>query len=366
MFQKVVLSNLQINGFRNHTEKYLEFGSGINLIYGANGTGKTNILDAIHYLCLTKSFLSFSDSLNIHYDMDFFSIKGFFLLKEQNLEILCALEKDKKKVFKKNKKEYQTLSEHIGLIPCVVISPSDYSVIYEGSENRRKFIDNIISQQNKDYLNALITYNRLVKQRNAALKTYFSKPAQADELIDIIDYQIAKEGEQIFKIRLNFIEQFEEIAKSIYNEISGKSETLNIIYANTFTQENFLSELKSNLSKDIQKGYTGIGIHKDDIKINLNHKSLKNHASQGQTKSALISLKLANYIFLRNELNKTPLLLIDDFKDRLDESRTSNLINFLKKNIDGQIIITDTNSNHFEKLTSKSSESGSDRIIQMV
>lgn len=315
--------------------------------------GKTNILDAIYYLANCKSFFNAVDSQNILHEKDFFVIQGNFIEKETTNKIYCGVKKGKKKVFKKDKKEYNKLSEHIGFINTVLISPMDINLIYDGSEVRRKYIDYIISQFNSTYLKDLISYNKVLAQRNSLLKHFKESRTFNKQSLEVWDDQLILYGEKIFDIRKSFITDFAPIFETIYQSIAKNKETPSLSHKSQLNQSSFTELLNQHLEKDRYSGYSSSGIHKDDYVFELNNQPLKKYGSQGQQKTFLISLKLAHYKFIKQKSKKTPILLLDDIYDKLDYDRISELMKAISKGEYGQVLITDTDSkrllNFFKK-----------------
>lgn len=348
------LSKLSLLNFKNYESIEINFCKKINYLTGLNGSGKTNLLDAIHYLALTKSFFNNIDNENIRHNCDLAIIQGIFFINEIQEEIFCCIQKNKKKIFKRNKNEYQKLSDHIGFIPLVFISPTDYELITDSGELKRKFINNIISQYNKDYLENLINYNKIVLQRNKVLKEINTGSFSTDTL-DIYDIQLNIYGQKIVKYRQDFFYQFVPIFIKYYEKISNKNENVNILYESNTNDNELYELLKNNFEKDIKLGYTTIGPHKDTIRFILNNYDIRKVGSQGQQKTFIIALKIAQYEFLKEKRGVSPIILLDDIFDRLDEKRINHLISLLLDNHFGQIFITHTDENFFKSkfLTTK-------------
>jgi len=349
--QDLYLEKISLLYFKNYFSTEVNFSNQVNIIFGNNGEGKTNMLDAIHYLCLTKSFLNFSDTQNIHTESNSFLIKGVFSKNNITNEIACSVEKEQKKIIRKDKKNYEKFAEHIGQFPLVVISPLDFFLINEGSDYRRKFIDGMLSQLYSNYLENLVQYNKILAQRNSLLKTKQNLKT-IEGLLDVYDFQLGQMGDKIVQERLKFFEEFINLCNQIYLVLSGNKEVISLEYQNSFNSNQLESELVQTRNKDLQIGYTGVGPHKDDLKFLLNNMPIKKFASQGQQKSFLISLKLAQYSIFKNHLNIKPILLLDDFHDKLDANRVGRLIDLLNPKDFGQIFITDTDEkkliHHFE------------------
>ena len=336
------LKDISLVNFKNYTQAELEFSPKINCFVGDNGVGKTNLLDAFYYLSFCKSHFNPIDSQNITHGEKFFVIQGRYNRDGQEEKIYCGLKKDSKKQFKRNKKEYQRLADHIGLIPLVMKSPSDTNFIYHGSEERRKFMDSVISQFDKEYLNDLIKYNRILQQRNKLLKTSFNS-SFSPENIDVYDEQLNHYGSKIYIKRADFTQKIMPIFKNYYSKVSQDNENVELVYKSQLSSESLLRLLKSSIHKDKVLQYTTTGIHKDDITMLMNGQVLKKFGSQGQQKTYLIALKLAQFDYIKNEVGFKPILLLDDIFDKLDRKRVHQIIKLVKDNHFGQIFITDTN-----------------------
>ena len=317
----------------------------MNCFLGKNGMGKTNLLDGIYYLSNCKSFFNSVDSQNIKHEEDFFVIQGEFNSSKAKENIYCGVKKGKKKVFKKGKKEYEKLSEHIGLINTVLISPMDINLIYEGSETRRKFIDLIISQYDKKYLTTLIQYNKVLSHRNAYLKN-IQQGGSFDALsLQIWDEQLIESGNKIYKKRNEFITEFKKMFIGIYKSISGANEECTLSYKSQLTDHKFDELLSESLQKEKYIGHTTKGTHKDDFVFEIEEKPLKKFGSQGQQKTFLIALKLAQFKHIESKTKSKPILLLDDIYDKLDEERIEHLMSQICEGTYGQVFITDTNKN---------------------
>ncbi|MGQ1889704.1 DNA replication/repair protein RecF [Thermophagus sp. OGC60D27] len=342
------LKHLNILNYKNISQADPEFCEGINCFVGANGAGKTNLLDTIYYLSFCKSFFNSIDSQNINHEEDFFVIQGTFERNEHEEQIYVALKRNKKKQFKRNKKEYNKLSEHIGLLPLVMISPSDERLITEGSDQRRKYVDSVVSQYNKLYLEQLIRYNRALMQRNALLKKHDQLNPGLIAQLDVWDEQLATLGEDIYRHRSQFIEQLVPVFRELYSHISGGNETVDITYVSHYQGGDIMEMLRNNRSRDLILGYTTHGIHKDDLSLMLSGRPVKKEGSQGQKKSFLIALKLAQYEFLSKHNGFAPILLLDDVFDKLDLERGNRLIQLVGEERFRQIFITDTQKERLE------------------
>lgn len=337
------LEHLELINFKNIASLSLGFSKRVNCFLGDNGEGKTNILDAIHYLSFCKSYFNAIDSQNIRHNDSFFVIQGKYQKENQEIEIYCGLKKGEKKIFKRNKKEYQRLSDHIGIFPLVMISPSDSDLINVGSDIRRKFIDTIISQYDKIYLDKLIQYNKGLMQRNALLKQFADLGNYSYDQLEIWDMQLVEWGTYIYQSRKDFIEKMIPLFNEYYKFISDSKETVSIAYISDQNERNLQESLTLALKNDRAARYTTVGIHKDDIEFLINNFPVKKFGSQGQQKSFLISLKLAQYYFMSNVTGMNPILLLDDIFDKLDDGRIGKLMEKVTAPDFGQVFVTDTN-----------------------
>lgn len=340
----MILSKISLINFKNYDQAELEVSPFVNCFLGKNGMGKTNLLDGIYYLSTCKSFFNSVDTQNIKNEEDFFVIQGEFDSNDSRESIYCGVKRGKKKIFKKGKKEYEKLSDHIGLINTVLISPMDTNLIYEGSETRRKFIDLIISQYDKAYLQDLIHYNKVLAHRNAYLKS-LQQGAKFDALsLQIWDDQLVVLGNKIYSQRREFIQEFQNEFNDIYKTLSGGNEHSQLTYKSQLEENEFAELLAESLHKEKYIGYTTKGIHKDDFVFEIQDKPLKKFGSQGQQKTFLIALKLAQFKHIESKTNSKPILLLDDIYDKLDEERIAHLMNQICEGTYGQVFITDTNT----------------------
>ena len=347
------LNSLSLVNYRNFEDLQLEFSSKINCFIGKNGVGKTNILDSIYYLSFCKSWLNPIDSQNINYNQEFFLIKGNYAFEEKNEDISCGLKRGKKKSFKRNNKEYSKLSDHIGLVPLVSVSPYDTNLILGGSEDRRKFIDIVISQFDKDYLQNLLKYNRVLSQRNHLLKQFAQNHSYDRDSLEVWDDQLVSYGMIVYKKRVEFIEQLTPIFQSYYQFISSEKETVQLNYRSQISDAKFSELIKQSIEKDRIMQYTSVGIHRDDLIFQLSDYPLKKNASQGQQKTYLIALKLAQFDYIKNINDIKPILLFDDIFDKLDASRVEQIIKLVADDHFGQIFITDTNKERLDRILNK-------------
>jgi DNA replication and repair protein RecF len=346
------LQKLSVINFKNYSEAELSFSDSVNAFTGNNGAGKTNILDAIHYLSLCKSFFNPIDSQQIKQDEDLFMIQGTFQKDEKEEVIYCGLKRNQKKKFKRNKKEYQRLADHIGIFPLVMISPNDISLIIEGSEERRKFIDNVISQTDGQYLDELISYNKSLMNRNALLRQIAISGKYDPSLMEIYDEQLINSGNKIFEKRKSFMIEFREIFNKHYQYLSEDAEQVELVYDSPLLTSSFSDILRKNIERDRILERTSSGIHKDELSFTIHGMVLKKFGSQGQQKSFLIALKLAQYTFLHKLKGFEPLLLLDDIFDKLDDARTTKLMKMVSDKDFGQIFITDTSRKRIEAIFS--------------
>ena len=321
----------------------MQFTERIVGISGRNGIGKTNLLDAIHYLCFTKSYFTRLDGNNILQGHDGFRLEGEFEIWDKQEKAVCILRETGKKEFSIDDQLYEKFSQHIGHYPCVIIAPDDIQIITNGSDTRRRFIDTLLSQLNADYLQQLIIYNKVLQQRNSLLRS-FSETGNKDlSLLAVLDEQLITPGEKIFEKRKEFLVSFLPLAKQVYNEIAKQFENINLFYNSELLQASFTELFKANQTKDMMAMRTTSGIHRDDLEFNLNEQPFKNIASQGQRKSLLFALKLAEMEVLKKEKGFAPLLLLDDVFEKLDEDRITNLLQRVCVENEGQVFITDTN-----------------------
>jgi len=344
------LQDLSLINFKNYSEVELNFSSKINCFIGQNGVGKTNLLDAIYYLSMCKSYLNPIDSQNIKYEEDFFVIQGKYLYKEANESIYCGIKRNKKKQFKRNKKEYQKLADHIGLLPIVMISPMDNNLILDGSDERRKFMDGVISQYDKEYLDSLIRYNRALVQRNKLLKDFYQTRSFDEDTLDIWDEQLIVLGEKIHSVRVKFVEELIPIFQEYYTKISGNKEQVQLVYDSQLFEGEYRDLIKNAIGKDRVVQHTSVGIHKDDLILTLEKYPIKKAGSQGQQKTFLVSLKLAQFDFIKQISGIKPILLLDDIFDKFDRQRVKQIIELVSENHFGQIFITDTSQDRLEEI----------------
>lgn len=339
------LNSLSILNYKNIREAELVFSPKINCFIGNNGMGKTNILDAIYFLSFCKSHSNSIDSQNIMHNAEFCLLQGKYTLGDSTEYIYCGMKPRQKKQFKRNKKEYERLSDHIGLLPLVLVSPDDSVLISEGSDERRKFVDGVISQYNKSYLNQLLQYNNALKQRNALLK---SETKFDESILDIWEEQMALYGTYIYEQRKHFINEFVPIFQNFYTFISGGNEKISLTYHSQHEAHDIKSRIIATRGRDFILGYSTQGIHKDELEMLLDGYPIKRVGSQGQNKTYLISLKLAQFDFLKRTHNLSPILLLDDIFDKFDSTRVKRIVELVSSDTFGQIFITDTNREHLD------------------
>ena len=335
------ISLLQFKNYLNHT---FEFNQRIIGISGKNGIGKTNLLDAIYYLCFTKGYFSKSDLQNVQHGRIGFRIAGGFELGGEEIQSICILRETGKKEFHWNGQAYEKFSDHIGKYPAVFIAPDDVHIITAGSEERRRFLDALLSQLENDYLLKLIEYNRVLQQRNSLLKSFAEKKSVDQQLLDVLNAQLVKPGEYIFNCRRAYLKELIPLISEFYKQISGEEYEIGIEYDSQLLEQDFRQLLESSQEKDLILQRTNVGIHKDDLVISLNGNPFKTLASQGQRKSLLFALKLAEFTSLKTHKGFSPLLLLDDVFEKLDENRMQNLMDFVCCQNDGQIFLTDTHA----------------------
>jgi DNA replication and repair protein RecF len=344
------LQSLSLVNFKNIVEAEISFSPRINCFVGNNGVGKTNLLDAIHYLCLCKSYFNPVDTQNIRHNQEFAMIQGSFSVNGKDEEILCSIHHNRNKIFKRNKKEYERLAHHIGLFPAVMITPEDATLIIEGSEERRKFLNSVISQYDKGYLDDMIHYNKLLSQRNRLLKDFITARRFDEDMLAVYDEQMLPVAERIFRQRAAFTEKMIPIFRHYYHDIAPDNEEVDLFYQSQLSGQDFQLLLKNSREKDRIMQYTTQGVHKDDLILRLNEYPLKKTGSQGQQKTFLVTLKLAQFDFIK-EMNKArPILLLDDVFDKFDESRVRQIIRLVSDEHFGQIFITHTDEGKMQSI----------------
>jgi DNA replication and repair protein RecF len=343
------LQHLSLIQYKNNEQSQLNFSDRINIFVGDNGAGKTNILDAIYYLSFCKSPFRVNDSQNILHDKSFFTITGEYLTSENSLEkVLVNYENGGKKHFKRNDKEYERLADHIGEFPLVIISPADSILINGSSEERRKYIDSVISQFDKAYLQTLLHYNKIIQQRNALLKTLHDQPQVDKTIIEALNSKLNQYGTIIFEKRKAFLEDFIPLIQVYYQFISNEKEIANVSYRSQLHTNPLSKLLVEHFNKELILKYTTVGIHRDDIEFEINGFPIRSYGSQGQQKSFLIALKIAQFEYTYKMKKYKPLLLLDDIFDKLDYHRVKQLMKLVSRNEFGQIFISDTNQERIE------------------
>ncbi len=343
------LKNISLVQFKNYQNWSVQFSERIVGISGRNGIGKTNLLDAIHYLCFTKSYFTRVDGNNIMKGNNGFRLEGEFEICDKHEKAICILRETGKKEFSINDQFYEKFSQHIGHYLCVVIAPDDIQIITNSSEERRRFIDTLLSQLDAGYLQQLISYNKILQQRNFLLRSFSETGNKDFSLLAVLDEQLSKPGEKIFEKRKEFLVSFLPLAKKLYSEIANQFENITLFYNSELLHASFHELLKTNQTKDILSMRTTSGIHRDDLEFNLNEQAFKNIASQGQRKSLLFALKLSEMEVLKKEKGVAPILLLDDVFEKLDEQRIANLLRNVCIENNGQVFITDTNSERLKQ-----------------
>ncbi len=346
----MVLNTLSVLNYKNFESQTFSFDTKINCFVGSNGVGKTNVLDAIYHLAFGKSYFNPISSQNIKHDEEFFVVDGMFEKDERVEKIIVSLKKGQKKIIKRNGKAYDKFSDHIGFIPLVIISPADRDLIIEGSETRRKFIDSVISQSDKSYLNNLINYNKILSQRNALLKYFALNNTFNAQTLQVYNEQLNSYGNEIFKSRASFLETFIPIFKMRYHAISNHQEEVNLSYKSDLFDDTLGALLQKNINKDKALQYTSVGVHKDDLNFEISEFPIKKFGSQGQQKSFLVALKLAQFDFIKQRSGVSPILLLDDIFDKLDEHRVAQIIELVDNKDFGQLFISDTHAERTEHI----------------
>lgn len=351
--EPMILENISIMNYKNIKGVNLDLSPKINCLIGHNGVGKTNFLDAIYYLSFCRSANNPIDSQIIMHDENFFMLEGNYRTEQGDIEnIYCGMKRGTKKHFKRNKKEYKRLSQHIGLVPLIYVSPSDSSLIEGGSEERRRLMDVVISQYDHSYIELLSNYNKALQQRNALLKM---EEEPDSSLLDIWEQEMARNGELLFQKRLAFVDELVPVFQQIYQQISGQREIVSLRYISHCQRGPLLDVIQRDRFKDRAVGYSLHGVHRDDLEMLIGDFLMKREGSQGQNKTFVLALKLAQFDFLRRTSSTTtPLLLLDDIFDKLDAQRVESIVQLVSGDNFGQIFITDTNRDHLDKILSKS------------
>lgn len=342
------INRISLLNYRNLREVNVDLSPKINCLIGSNGMGKTNLLDAVYYLSFCKSTVTVADNSNIMHDEPFFMLQGFYVSDSGiEEEVSCGLKRGEKKLFKRNGKAYERLSDHIGSIPLVMISPADNELIAGGSEERRRFMDVVISQYDKEYLSALIRYNRALQQRNVMLRAEYMPDG---EMFSLIEDMMVVEAVRINRGRKQFVEELVPIFSHFHSTITGDSEQVSLRYRSHMNDEGLGALLAASRVDDRHLGYTSKGVHRDELVMQLGGYPIKKEGSQGQNKSFLVSLKLAQFDYLNRKGGETPLLLLDDIFDKLDSSRVEQIVSLVSGEEFGQIFITDVNREHIDSI----------------
>ena len=336
------LQNISLLQFRNYQQQTFPFNERVVGMCGANGSGKTNLLDAIYYLSFSRSYFARPDAQNILHGASGFRLQGAYVLGSEEIDLVFILRENNKKELLLNNEAYKRFSDHIGKLPCVMIAPDDVELITGSSELRRKFIDTLLSQIDPSYLQSLIAYNRILQQRNSFLKQAAEGGQVNPSLLEVLDQQLTEAGDPIFHKRKKFLTDFLPLCGSIYHRIAGKDDGLSIQYSSQLQHGSFEQLLKTNLQKDLALQRTNTGIHKDDLVFYMDQALFKQEASQGQRKSLLFALKLAEWQTLKEHKGFTPILLLDDVFEKLDADRMYQLLHWVCTESDGQVFITDT------------------------
>ena len=332
-------------------EVNVSFSPKVNCLIGSNGMGKTNLLDAVYYLSFCKSSVTVNDSQNIFHEEPFFMIQGNYITDSGiSEEISCGLKRGEKKQFKRNKKSYDRLSDHIGSVPLVMVSPADNVLIAGGSEERRRFVDMVISQYDSEYLNALIRYNRVLQQRNVMLRADVMPDA---EMFSLIEEMMVAEAVRIHQGRKQFVEELVPVFSRFHSIITGGNEEVALLYRSHLNENDLRELLAASRADDRSLGYTSKGVHRDELVMKLGGYPIRKEGSQGQNKSFLVALKLAQYDFLYRKGGETPILLLDDIFDKLDSNRVEQIVNLVSGDGFGQIFITDVNREHTDSILEK-------------
>lgn len=345
------LKHIHITNFKSYEEAEFSFDENVNGIVGRNGSGKTNLLDAIYYLSFCKSYFSAQDVFSVRFDTDFFAIHGEFYNREtrNSTQVSCTY-KNGHKSMRANKKEYSRLSAHIGLFPVVMVSPYDSEIIHGGSELRRKFFDTIISQFDAEYLQQLISYRKLLMQRNALLKQMFENRRMDASICQIIDEQMIPLGNFIFTRRQDFIQNISPIFQKHYQQLSDGREEVEIQYQSGLLESTYEAGLQGASVADARSGFSNFGVHKDDFLFLINGQPVKRYGSQGQQKSFSLALRLAQFDYSYERKKIKPILLLDDIFDKLDKARISELLNMVGQDHFGQVFISDTDEHRVKQI----------------
>lgn len=349
----MILKSLSLIHYKNFDSKSFELDAKINCFVGDNGVGKTNVLDAVYHLSFGKSYFNPITSQNINHEADFFVIEGVYNKNDREEKVIVSAKRGQKKLIKRNGKAYERLAEHIGFLPLVIISPADRDLIIEGSSTRRKFMDGVIAQSDNVYLSDLISYSKILAQRNALLKYFAANRTYDPDTLGIYNEQMTALGTRIFTKRSTFIEEFKPIFQERYTAISGGREKVQLKYKSQLRDAPLAQLFAEALQKDRMLQYSTVGTHKDDLSLKIEGHHVKKFGSQGQQKSFLIALKLAQFDFIKKQSGTTPLLLLDDIFDKLDEKRVEQIINLVNDANFGQLLLTDTHRERTEAIVKK-------------
>lgn len=344
------LEKLSLTNFKNYDDGSFLFGRQVNVIVGRNGSGKTNLLDAIYFLSLSKSAFQNQDALSIAFDADYFIIDGIFLKDERATQITISLQRGQRKHLLTDKKPYERFSDHIGRFPVVLMAPNDTDLVREHSEDRRHFFDGVLSQLDADYLRDYLLYNQILKQRNSLLKLFAERNTLDEELLETYNEPLLTLADRIYLRRKQFVSEFLPVFQRHYDYLSDARETVDIVYESEVSSDEFGKDFRRSRSRDIQLQRTTMGIHKDDYILEINNMALKKFGSQGQQKTFVVALKLAQFEQLTVEKDVKPILLLDDIFDKLDDRRISKLIQLMDEGVFGQLFITDARPERTEQL----------------
>ncbi|MCQ2287469.1 MAG: DNA replication and repair protein RecF [Muribaculaceae bacterium] len=345
----MILNSISILNYKNIAEARLDFSPNVNCLIGDNGMGKTNVLDAIYYLSFCKSYMNQGDATVIKHDEQYMMLQGAYTRRDVDEDISLSLQRGKRKVVRRGGKEYQRLSQHIGLLPLVMVSPMDWDLIRGSGEERRRFMDQIISQGNKEYLDALIRYGKAVEQRNSMIKQGFSDAL----LYETVEAVMCEAAAVVHAARAAWVEQFTPIFMHYYSAVAGDGEQVRLVYESVLNAASMQDVLAANRGRDMAVGYTSRGIHRDDLELLLGDHSMRRTGSQGQCKTYTIALRMAQYDFLRAASPTTPVLLLDDIFDKLDAHRVERIVDIVSSDRFGQIFITDTNRTHLDEIMAR-------------
>lgn len=344
------LKKIYLHNFRNYDEFSAEFSSQVNCIVGNNGSGKTNLLDAVYFLALTKSSVQSQDALSINHNEDYMMLEGLFCKENTTEQITCSMQRGQRKALLHDKKPYERINDHIGKYPVVLISPDDTDLIRDASDTRRRLFDGIIAQVNNQYLGLYQHYNRLLDQRNSLLKQFAEQKYMDNDLLDIYSDPLVELATKIYEERRKFVAEYVPLFKKHYKELSEDRENVEIIYESEVASEDFARDFRNNRFADVQAQRTTKGIHKDDFVFELNQYPVKKFGSQGQKKSFVMALRLAQFEVIEKVKSFKPILLLDDIFDKLDDRRIHKLIESIDNKHFGQVFITDARPERTRKI----------------